>query len=361
MESDLGGTGTYTVNLSQTASSTTLTALPTATNQITATTSAAGAAQRTLTYRPGGDLAQDIHAGGIAYGYSYNAAKRLVGVTQNGSAAGAYAYDFMSRRVWRETYGSGAAQTAYIYDPQGHLLAEHNASTGAVTREYVWIDDMPVALLDISGSTVTTDFLHTGQIDEPLAVTNSSQALVWNAYIDPYGSANFIGTPTEILDMRLPGQSFQLETSSLSQNGWRDYDPSLGRYVEADPIGLGGGQNLYAYVNGDPLNEVDPLGLQSGNVGHTCRLVSEQGIGGPFRGESICRYECTNGSSVSLWAPNGQCPRIISANDPRINPPPPVAPSPKRFCPIPQPPKPLPWWIFIFAIPFPGNPAFGGA
>lgn len=261
MESDLGGTGTYTVNLSQTASSTTLTALPTATNQITATTSAAGAAQRTLTYRPGGDLAQDIHAGGIAYGYSYNAAKRLVGVTQNGSAAGAYAYDFMSRRVWRETYGSGAAQTAYIYDPQGHLLAEHNASTGAVSREYVWIDDMPVALLDISGSTVTTDFIHTGQIDEPLAVTNASQALVWNAYIDPYGTANFIGTPTETLDMRLPGQSFQLETNSLSQNMWRDYDPSLGRYIEADPFGIGGGLNIYAYVNADPLNKSDPLGL----------------------------------------------------------------------------------------------------
>ncbi len=54
MESDLGGTGTYTVNLSQTASPTILTALPTASNQITATTSAAGAAQRTLPTAPAG-------------------------------------------------------------------------------------------------------------------------------------------------------------------------------------------------------------------------------------------------------------------------------------------------------------------
>jgi len=38
---------------------------------------------------------------------------------------------------------------------------------GRGAAEYVWLDDMPVALLDISGATVTTDYIHTGQIDEP--------------------------------------------------------------------------------------------------------------------------------------------------------------------------------------------------
>jgi RHS repeat-associated protein len=241
--------------------SATLTALANASNQLVSTVDPTSGVQRTLSYNPGGDLAQDVHAGGVAYGYGYNAAKRLVAVNQNGASAGAYAYDFNGQRVWRQTFGGGAAQTAYVYDEDGHLLAEQNAATGAVNREYVWIDDMPVALLDISGSTVTTNFIHTGQIDEPLAVTNSSQALVWNAYIDPYGTANFIGTPTEALDMRLPGQSVQAETEGLSQNGWRDYDPSLGRYVEADPLGIDAGQNVYAYVDGDPLNFIDPMGL----------------------------------------------------------------------------------------------------
>lgn len=259
--SGTGGVGTYTLNLSQTVASATLAALPNASNQLVSTVDPASGVQRTLSYNPGGDLAEDVHAGGVTYGYGYNAAKRLVAANQNGSSAGAYAYDFQGQRVWRQTFGGGAAQTAYIYDEDGHLLAEQNASTGAVNREYVWIDDMPVALLNISGSTVTTDFIHTGQIDEPLAVTNSSQALVWNAYIDPYGTANFIGAPTETLDMRLPGQSVQAETNNLSQNGWRDYDPSLGRYVEADPMGLGGGQNVYGYVDADPLNNTDPLGF----------------------------------------------------------------------------------------------------
>lgn len=41
----------------------------------------------------------------------------------------------------------------------------------------------------------------------------------------------------------------------------RFYDPSIGRYISADPIGLAGGINLYAYVGGDPVNWVDPWGL----------------------------------------------------------------------------------------------------
>ncbi len=127
-------------------------------------------------------------------------------------------------RVWRKTYGAGGAQTAHVYCESGHLLAEHNATTGAANREYLWNYDIPVALTNISGATETTDFIHTGQIDEPLAVTSSTQALVWNAYVDPFGTATTFTTPTTTVDMRLPGQSFQLQMNSLHQNrltpGW---------------------------------------------------------------------------------------------------------------------------------------------
>jgi RHS repeat-associated protein len=133
--------------------------------------------------------------------------------------------------------------------------------TGAVNREYVWIDDMPVALINGSGGSETTDFIHAGQIDEPLAVTNAAQSLVWNACADPFGTATTFTTPGTTLDMRLPGQSSQLETNSLHQNRWRDYDPSLGRYIEPDPLGIDAGRNVYGYVDGDPLNLEDPTGL----------------------------------------------------------------------------------------------------
>jgi hypothetical protein len=64
------------------------------------------------------------------------------------------------------------------------------------------------------------------------------------------------------------------------------YSPTLGRFMQTDPIGAAGGINLYAYVNNDPLNATDPLGLWTFQVGASYSF-NWGWIGGTFSGGLI--------------------------------------------------------------------------
>ncbi|THH34720.1 RHS repeat-associated core domain-containing protein [Aliishimia ponticola] len=61
------------------------------------------------------------------------------------------------------------------------------------------------------------------------------------------------------LNLRFPGQWFHAEPG-LHQNWMRDYDPTLGRYIQADPLGLVDGASVYGYALQNPGRYVDPTG-----------------------------------------------------------------------------------------------------
>ncbi|WP_305884691.1 RHS repeat domain-containing protein, partial [Pseudomonas sp. 1D4] len=133
---------------------------------------------------------------------------------------------------------------------------------------YVWLDDLPIAQIDLAynfaGTVVdstTLTYLHSDHLNTPRLATNQSGNLVWSWQSDAFG----IGQPkthgsTIDVILRFPGQIADAH-SGLYYNYFRDYDPETGRYVESDPIGLDGGLNTYGYVEGNPLRSSDPDGL----------------------------------------------------------------------------------------------------
>ena len=92
----------------------------------------------------------------------------------------------------------------------------------------------------------------------------ASAAQLWTWNSDPFGTdaanANPGGVGVFAYNLRFPGQIFDGE-ARLHENGFRDFDPAVGRYVESDPIGLESGINTYAYTGSNPVALSDPTGL----------------------------------------------------------------------------------------------------
>ncbi len=94
----------------------------------------------------------------------------------------------------------------------------------------------------------------------PQELLNKHGELVWQARTSPYGEILKLGTNKIPNPIRLPGQ-YEDKESGLYYNRFRYYSPQDGGYINRDPIGLLGGDNLYDYPR-DPLGWADPFGLK---------------------------------------------------------------------------------------------------
>lgn len=185
--------------------------------------------------------------------FTYNATGQLAQVYENGNLIATYVYNAQAQRTRKIT----ANETIlYHYDRSGLLLSESTA-TGNPIRKYVWVGNIPVAQIDQTVTEVLT-YLHTDHLNTPRMATNSSGAVVWRWEGDAFGVAQPNSTIT--INLRFPGQYFDQETE-LHYNWNRYYNPSTGRYITGDPIGLNGGLNSYIYAKSNPLRFADPKGL----------------------------------------------------------------------------------------------------
>jgi len=182
--------------------------------------------------------------------YSYSSENLLTGV----SGGITLSYDPMMRLY--QTAGGTPGTTRFGYDGTA-LIAEYNSSN-TLQRRYVHGSgaDEPVVWYEGSG---TTDrrFLHADERGSVVAIGSSSGTSV-DTY-DEYGIPRSSNTGR----FQYTGQTWLPELGMFYYKA-RIYSPTLGRFLQSDPIGYGDGMNWYAYGRADPVNKTDSTGLDAG-------------------------------------------------------------------------------------------------
>lgn len=155
------------------------------------------------------------------------------------------------------TFNITAPSTPGTYDFQWQMLEEGVQSFGALTAN--------VAVNVQASPAGSLYFIHADHLNTPRLVANAAGQTVWSWHQgEPFGNSvpdeNPSGLGTFDLPIRFAGQRYDADTG-LHYNYFRDYDPSIGRYGESDPVGLRAGLNTYAYVGNRALSVTDPTGL----------------------------------------------------------------------------------------------------
>nr|WP_330085286.1 DUF6531 domain-containing protein [Methylocystis iwaonis] len=267
-------------------------AYPATSNRLTSV-APSGQTARSFAYDAAGDILTDSRTGALGMTFQYDVEGRLSKAWQTNAPAqgGTYAYDAFNRLASRTVNGT---TTLYVHDINDHVIAETNAA-GQTLREYIWLNDIPVAVVDgVNTATPAIYYVHTDHLGRPARMVAQNWAWAWDVIYTPFGGVSAIWDSTAKLDMRFPGQWFQLE-NGLAYNWHRHYDATIGRYVQPDPLRVGsegerilGGQSLASDKMQTILDLPEPILSGAATLGER--------DGFPFN--QISRANYPNGPSI---------------------------------------------------------------
>jgi RHS repeat-associated protein len=176
----------------------------------------------------------------------------------------------------------------------GNLVIQERDADNSVLREYLWGKNLGGGiggLLQLSQDGSDYAYLYDGK-GNVTSLLDSSGAIVASYRYDTFGKV--VATSGSL------NQPFQFSTkrfdsdTGLNYYGYRFYNPSIERWMNRDPLGEAGGINLYGFVGGDPVNWVDPWGLErwpapdgTHPVGRSGTIVEPGGKIGTFIEENV--------------------------------------------------------------------------
>ena len=201
---------------------------------------------------------------------TWDAWSRITSVKNNGTVAGTYEYDGLTRRITRTVSG---VKTHSYYNDSWKAVEERNGTLTTASAHYLWgarhRDDLVRRDRVTSGTTFNETRYVLMDYFNPAAITDATGTVKERYAFSAFGVRRILApdfsarsTSKCAFEFGFQGQFLDVE-SGLYNYGFRYYSPALGRWTCKDPIAEDGGLNLYGMVDNGAVNNVDWLGLQT--------------------------------------------------------------------------------------------------
>jgi RHS repeat-associated protein len=188
---------------------------------------------------------------------SYSSTGELQRVTLPDDTLIEYINDPLGRRIAKKV--NGAIEERYLWLDQTTLLAIYDGS-GNLRQRFEYADDRVPYVITQGG---TTYYLAYDQVGSLRLITDNVGNSIKRVDYDSFGNIISDSNPSFAIPFGFAGGLHDPDTK-LVRFGYRDYLPEIGKWTAKDPILFAGGDsNLYGYVQSDPVNWVDPEGLNA--------------------------------------------------------------------------------------------------